>query len=91
VDVADEEGRALDGLMDQYPVIHSAIPESDGSGVEVETTAKGKRSLPNAAQLADQVGISVRVVVGEPPYRPEHREDEDPLLGVTRERVPRCG
>ena len=60
-------GRALDGLMDRYPDIHSAGPESDGSGVEVETTAKGKRSLLNAVQLAEQVGMLVRIVVGEPP------------------------
>ena len=53
--------------MDRYPVIHLASLESDGSGVEVSTTAKGKRSLPNAAQLAEQVGMPVRIVVGEPP------------------------
>jgi hypothetical protein len=53
--------------MDRYPVVHSARPESDGSGVEVATMAKGKRSLPNAAQLAEQVGMPVRIVVGEPP------------------------
>ena len=38
-----------------------------GGNPEVDTTAKGKRSLPNAAQLAKQVGMPVRVVVGEPP------------------------
>ena len=48
-------------LMDRYPVIHSASSESDGSGVEVETTAKGKRSLPNAAQLAARLDQRSRV------------------------------
>lgn len=60
-------GRALDKLMDRYPVIHSASPESDGSGIEVETTAKGRRSLPNAASLAEQAGMPVRIVISEPP------------------------
>lgn len=60
-------GRVLDGLMVWSPVIDSASPESDGSGVEVETTAKGNLSLPNAAQLAEEIGMPGRIVVGEPP------------------------
>ena len=60
-------GRTLDGLIDWYPVIHPASPESDGSSVAVETTAKGKRSLLNAAQLAEQVGVPADFGVGEPP------------------------
>ncbi|WP_460778741.1 hypothetical protein [Microlunatus antarcticus] len=59
--------RALDELMDRYPVIHSGSPEDDGSGIEVETTAKGKRKLPSAAQLSEQAEMPVRIVVSEPP------------------------
>ncbi len=40
--------------------------QSEGNP-EVETTAKGMRSLPNAAQLAEQVGMPVCVVVDQPP------------------------
>ena len=59
--------RAVDDLMDRYPVIHTGSPESGGSGVEVETTAAGRRSLPSAARLAEQVGMPVHVLVSEPP------------------------
>ncbi len=65
-DIAATVG-ALDRLMDRYPVIHSASPEPDGSGIEVETTARGRRSLPDAARLAEQAGMPVHVVISEPP------------------------
>ena len=59
--------RALDALMERYPVIHSGSPETDGSGIEVETTAKGERELPSAAQLSTQAKMPVRIVRGEAP------------------------
>jgi len=59
--------QAVDALMDRHPVIYAASPESDGSGIQVETTAKGRRSLPGAARLAEQVGMPVHVVVSSPP------------------------
>lgn len=59
--------RAVDDLMDAYPVIHTGSPESDGSGVEVDTTAKGRHSLPSAARLAEQAGMPVHVLLSEPP------------------------
>ena len=59
--------RAVGKLMNRYPAIHAASPESDGSGIEVETTKKGKRTLPDATRLAEQAGLPVRVVISAPP------------------------
>ena len=59
--------RAVEELMNRYPVIHEASPENDGSGVEVGTTAEGRRSLPSAAVLTQQAGMPVRITISEPP------------------------